>query len=590
MSKKKKIKGEKKICFTVTLPLKTEMWQEHLIDKKFKVFQQIYNYLVAHVYKKRYLKMVETEEYKNVKALYKQAKDEKDSKKLTESKKLYKKLYEKWEVCISEKNKNTFYNRPIAGLRNKTPFYERFMTASNLGVIQERIIKAMDKLLYHDGKKITFLKYTDDFTYTNPYADEGDLLVNGNKEDGYKLCLSIGKHKNKKEILIPIMIKTKYDEECLTSYKQCNISLQRKYIGQKRRYFMQMVLEGCPPKKERKDKVSVSLGVGPVGIDLGTQTAAYSSNTEVGVVELADRVNIEEKKIRRIQRYIGRSKEKLNPNKFNENRTYKKGNRDKWVISKRCKKAQLQLKNMQRKQAKIREICHYELVNKLLPLGDIFLMEDMNFKGLQKRAKKTEVNEKTGKIKKKKRYGKSLAKKAPAKFLTILQNKLHYLKGFCQKVNQKELKPSQFNHLNGQYNKKKLSQRWNELIINGEVKMVQRDLYSAYLIQNAMTTIDEKKKEVWKYNYKACEEKFPEFIKLHDIEMERLRKESEENPVISSIGFRNGKVIKDKVKQPVIKDMFSMANIIQSTPDNVKNTGVRQKRKKKLNVENLILF
>ncbi len=581
---------EKKTCFTVTLPLKTEIWHEHIIDKKFKVFQQIYNYLIAYIYKKKYLKMVETEEYKAIKVLYKQSKDEKDSKKLFEAKKLYKELYEKWEICISEKNKNTFYNRPIAGLRNRTPFYERFMPSSNLSVIQERIIKAIDKLLYHDGKKITFLKHSDDFTYTNPYANKGDLLVGGNKEDGYKLCLSIGQRKNKREILIPIIIKTDYDKQCLTSYKQCNISLQRKYIGQKRRYFIQVVCEGCPPKKERKDKVTISLGNGPVGIDIGTQTLAYSSNTEVGVVELADKVNIEEKKIRRIQRYIGRSKEKLNPNKFNENRTPKKGNRDKWVISKRCKKAQLQLKNMQRKQAKIREICHYELTNKLLPLGDVFLVEDMNFKGLQKRAKKTEVSEKTGKIKKKKRYGKSLAKKAPAKFLTILQNKLHYLKGFLQKVNQKELKPSQFNHLNGQYNKKKLSQRWNELIINGETKLVQRDLYSAYLIQNAMTIVDEKKKEVWKYNYKACEDKFPEFIKLHDIEMERLRKESEVKSIISSIGIKNGKTIKDKEKQPFIKDMFSMKNIPTSISNKVKNTGVRQKRKKKLKLENLMLF
>ena len=86
------------------------------------------------------------------------------------------------------------------------------MPSSNLSVIQERIIKAIDKLLYHDGKKITFLKHSDDFTYTNPYANKGDLLVGGNKEDGYKLCLSIGQRKNKREIFIPIIIKTDYDK------------------------------------------------------------------------------------------------------------------------------------------------------------------------------------------------------------------------------------------------------------------------------------------------------------------------------------------------------------------------------------------
>ena len=41
-------------------------------------------------------------------------------------------------------------------------------------------------------------------------------------------------------------------------------------------------------------------------------------------------------------------------------------------------------------------------------------------------------------------------------FLTMLENKLKFLGGYYYKVNQKDTKPSQFNHLNGKYNKKKV--------------------------------------------------------------------------------------------------------------------------------------
>lgn len=72
----------------------------------------------------------------------------------------------------------------------------------------------------------------------------------------------------------------------------------------------------------------------------------------------------------------------------------------------------------------------------------------MNFKGLQRRAKETKVNEKTGKINKKKRYGKSLANKAPSMFLEILKNKVIAVNGKYIEVNTHKVKASQYNHLN----------------------------------------------------------------------------------------------------------------------------------------------
>ncbi|CAN2325726.1 hypothetical protein NCTC15132_02405 [Fusobacterium sp. oral taxon C10] len=48
------------------------------------------------------------------------------------------------------------------------------------------------------------------------------------------------------------------------------------------------------------------------------------------------------------------------------------------------------------------------IVNSILGIGTVVKVENMSFKDLQKRSKKTEILEKTGKFKKKKRFGKEL--------------------------------------------------------------------------------------------------------------------------------------------------------------------------------------
>ena len=134
--------------------------------------------------------------------------------------------------------------------------------------------------------------------------------------------------------------------------------------------------------------IRYDIGLGDCGIDIGTQTIDYTCESDVKLYELAPHVqNIENEK-RRIQRYMDRSKKKTNPNNLDENCTIKK------------------------------------------------------------RAKNTTTNDKTGRINKKKRVGKSLANKAPSKFLTMLENKLKSKGGKYFEINTWRVKASQYNHLN----------------------------------------------------------------------------------------------------------------------------------------------
>ena len=95
--------------------------------------------------------------------------------------------------------------------------------------------------------------------------------------------------------------------------------------------------------------------------------------------------------------------------------------------------------------------------------------------------------------------------KFPAKFLTIFQNKLKAKGRLYYEVNTKEIKASQYNHLNRQHNEKKLSQRWNYFEYNNKSIKVQRDIYSAYLIKNV--------------NNDKCIKDFDELSQVHDKEI-----------------------------------------------------------------------
>ena len=63
-------------------------------------------------------------------------------------------------------------------------------------------------------------------------------------------------------------------------------------------------------------------------------------------------------------------------------------------------KLKLKLKDIFRKEADIRKYQHECLANEIISLGDKIYVEEMSFKGLQSKVKKTERNEK-GKFKKK---------------------------------------------------------------------------------------------------------------------------------------------------------------------------------------------
>ena len=466
--------------FILTLPLKTTISDESAINKYMELSRRYYNAILGKLLKRYYL-MIQSKKYIQVCKMPKS----------TERNKLFDKISEEFGL------KGTAINKLITSLR-VNEFKE---LGSHITIkLELRAMQAIDKLKFGKAKKVSFIKYGEMFSFESSDNKQG-IRFRDNKVIFNKLN-------------IPVVIKQNdiYAQQALQNrVKYCRI--KREIIKGKYHYYVQLIMEGIPPIKINKDtgEIKNSVNNGIVGIDIGTKTIAYSSNDEVKLLELAPEINNIEKEKRVLQRKMDRSRHSTNPNKYNENGTINTKDKSKWIKSKHYIKVQNELRELQRKQKEVRKQSHNKLANHILNLGNDIYVETMNYKGLQARAKKTTIN-KNGKYNKKKRFGKSLANKAPAMFLTILDNKLKWNKKQLIKIDTWNVKASQYNHFDDNYVKKELGERWNDF---GEFK-IQRDLYSAFLIMNVKDSLKEVDRE-------KCFIGFDNFKILHDEEITRLR-------------------------------------------------------------------
>lgn len=483
--------------FVVQFPLRTEKYQEDILNKRFEIGRKIYNSLVT-VSQKRYKEMIKTRKYRNLMSM------------LTENKKSDKPIWKQINQIRKEYGLTEYSLH--ADVKEMQKHFKKNVDSFTAQKIATTLWKSYNKLFYGNGKRVYYKKYGDMNSLEGKSNSTGIRLVD--------------EHLIWNGLNIPVVIdwNSPYEYQAMQSeIFYCRII--RKFVRNKYKFYVQVVFNGTPPTKFNKEtgEIKHSLGEGDVGLDIGTSTIAIASNTDVKLLILADKVqNIEDEKCR-LLRKIDRSRRATNPENYNEDGTIKKQGSKKvvWNKSNHYVKYQNQLKELYRKQADVRKYQHECLANYIVSLGNSIYVEQMNFAGLQKKATKTEKND-SGKFKRKKRFGKSLANRAPAMLLSIINRKLSYYNSQLIEINTFKAKASQFNHIMGEYHKKSLSQRWNDF---GDFK-IQRDLYSAFLIMNISDDLET-------FDIDKCNDRFENFRKLHDIEIERIKT----IPTLSSMGI-----------------------------------------------------
>ena len=267
---------------------------------------------------------------------------------------------------------------------------------------------------------------------------------------------------------------------CIDTYRPCYATLVPKIIRGKYRVYLHLTIEGkAKPKYDKYGNPRYKYSKGMIGADIGTQTVAFTSDTEVGLKNLSERGNSIQKSERLeglYYRAMDRSRRATNPQNYNPDGTVKKGHKT-WKYSNHYRKLKAMHSELCRINAANRQLAINKDANHLRSLGDVFVTEPKNASKLMKRAKETTKNNK-GKFNKKKRFGKSIKNRCPSGFQTTIEKKFKSSGGIYIEVPQ-NYRASQYDHTADDYIKKKLSDRIYKL---KDGTRVQRDWYSSFLL------------------------------------------------------------------------------------------------------------
>ena len=249
--------------------------------------------------------------------------------------------------------------------------------------------------------------------------------------------------------------KDPYMDEALTrETARCRVIWRKHKDG--RRWFLQLVQCGLPPKKRkvahRKDS--------KVGLDHGPSQIAIVSKKAVALENFAPGVIQPWKEMRVLQRAQDRSQRASNPDNYDEKGRIKKGRKE-WKKSKTFARRERKLAKKQAKLAGRRKTEHGNLINRILAQGRTIRIEKISHRGWQKT------------------FGRSVGVRGPADFMNKLKRKAESAGGGVEFLDTRKLKLSQYDHITASYTKKPLSQRYH--VLGDGNTVVQRDIYSAFL-------------------------------------------------------------------------------------------------------------
>ena len=536
---------------TLEVELKVNQEQKKLLIDTSEQMRQLSNVLIG-TFKKNYEQMIRTKRYKKTMNKYfeiteKISKvnnkiDNANDKKLLRELKNFKKQLEDDKKLISNqlehiridfnifksyytKKAEFLYQNIFTNLNSILALkvvdrcwlqFEKLMFKSKTKKIKFKKYGFLPSLEGKQAEKCIILKQKQDKLYINALGESFDLKIKNNDIYTKNLLELIKVYMNDSENIENINInRVMNDQKPLDTYRIIFNRIVIKRIRGKFRFYVQILYEGRPWKLDKNGNLKNKQGTGRIGIDYGTSTIAVVSESKVIYKNLAEEANNLknlERQLKILRRKMDRSRRSTNSDCFNSDGTYKKGTKIK-VKSRNYKKILKQFREINRKLSYIKK---YEIgrdANIIRSLGDQIYGEHMNFQGLAKRSKNTTINQNTGKINKKKRFGKSISNRCPGLMVSTLKNK--FGNGYHE-VNTWEFKASQYNHITNTCIKKKLSQRIQELDYNGETITIQRDLYSAFLLMNSNDTLD-------KPDLNLCNITFENFIVNHTICINNLK-------------------------------------------------------------------
>ncbi|MDJ0621256.1 MAG: transposase, partial [Calothrix sp. MO_192.B10] len=365
--------------FITEIPLKVNSQQERELLARFQAARQLYNACLNEA-------MVRMEQCRKSQP-YQQAKKLNRKKDKTKRKKLFQEARE--QARYTEYSLQSF----ATFTANNSKWMSDKLDAHVKQTIGTRAFKASEKVIFGRAKKARF-KVTSRFKSVEGKSNQTGLRFIDNKVVWRKLALQ------------PIIDWANPVIAHGLNYRVKYCRLIWRFIGQKIRWYVQLVNEGLPYQKPQN-----YVADGVVGMDLNISNIAFVANNKAGLLPFADKVPAYEKEITSLQRKLDRSKRIHNPNNYEpdtyarvgnkiflkkgKNKKSTKKNKIKWVNTKTYSKNRRKLANLNRIKTSYAKSQNRKLVNEILRHGNDIKTENVSVKGWQKR------------------YGKAISQKSP---------------------------------------------------------------------------------------------------------------------------------------------------------------------------------
>lgn len=427
----------------ITIPLKTEIWQEDVLSSRFNVCRDLYNAMLGD--KLRALeKMKSQPEYLDADEVIKTVQECKDA---SERKKLkeelgYKEAFETKRRLHMEYGFTDFGFRKIA--TNYRSIYADIIPTMLMQLsIAVPMWSAFDKLLNGRGE-----------SFKRGFGDDSGRArtVHFKKRDGIRSLVTDGKSgirvldecdKTAKKLLaghpyhIQVSSKKGKTLNIPLKFPKNNLFLQdmlgrdikqvriaRKMVRGRYKYDLILCVDGKPAeKRDAKGNAKHIVKTAPLGIYIDTASITIAENEDkVETIKLSAGSSLEkyDEKIKEINRKLDASRRATNPDNYNEDGTAKKGEggeqpseytRLKWVYSNNYRKLRSQKSNIERVIAERRQMNANTIVHEILAKGNNIVINDMSFAAISHKfggktisenapsqivAKLTEVAERSG--------------------------------------------------------------------------------------------------------------------------------------------------------------------------------------------------
>lgn len=253
------------------------------------------NELVSFI-RKNYDQLMRTKKYRKLLKLYGSTKDKKKRKALVNQLNEMQKQYNvTWDYCRTA----------------MIPIGKKYGIDAVFALTKaEDVWRGLEKCLYGNGEIIHFSKYGDLPCIRAKQINRGIPMSIKNNQLNFKLGKStfgikvkdrfqtdevsaILDYLKEPEIIDDKALQTLTDEAyCIDTYRPCYATLVPKLIRGKYRVYLHLTIEGkAKPKYDRFGNSRHKFGKGIIGADIGTQTVAYTSNTEIGLKNLSERGN-----------------------------------------------------------------------------------------------------------------------------------------------------------------------------------------------------------------------------------------------------------------------------------------------------------